>query len=116
MRARASATPLQFSRKMTPRPSPRGEPLLNLAVEIQGTSHEFRRHDFHDLLGVKPRFWRKDRQHAGDLGLRRCGLARARGPGPSRTPAAGRTFSIFIVQLFIPREITMCWYMGTTHW
>src|SRR3984957_4394906 len=51
------------------------EPLLNLAVEIQGNGRaNFGGHDFHDLLDSNPRFWRKDRQHAGDLGLRRCGL------------------------------------------
>src|SRR6266849_4576261 len=52
------------------------EPLLNLAVEIQGNGRtNFGGHDFHDLLYSNPRFWRKDRQHAGDLGLRRRGLA-----------------------------------------
>src|SRR5438105_10654001 len=52
------------------------EPLLNLAVEIQGNGRtNFGGHDFHDLLDSSPRFWRKDRQHAGDLGLRRRGLA-----------------------------------------
>src|SRR5580700_2564963 len=51
------------------------EPLLNLAVEIQGNGRtNFGRHDFHDLLDGNPWFWRKDCQHAGDLGLRRCGL------------------------------------------
>src|SRR6266436_6562307 len=51
------------------------EPLLNLAVEIQGNGRtNFGGHDFHDLFDRNPRFWRKDRQHAGDLGLRRCGL------------------------------------------
>src|SRR5882762_2204885 len=52
------------------------EPLLNLAVEIQGNGRtNFGGHDFHDLLDRNPQFWRKDRQHAGDLGLRWCGLA-----------------------------------------
>src|SRR5882762_6350699 len=52
------------------------EPLLNLAVQIQGNGRtNFGRHDFHDLLYSNPRFWRKDRQDAGDLGLRRRGLA-----------------------------------------
>src|SRR6202045_4606498 len=39
------------------------EPLLNLAVEIQGNGRtNFGGHDFHDLLGSKPRFLGKDRQ------------------------------------------------------
>src|SRR5580692_5157112 len=51
------------------------EPLLDLAVEIQWNGRtNFGGHDFHDLLDGSPRFWRKDRQHGGDLGLRRCGL------------------------------------------
>src|SRR5882762_5582884 len=56
------------------------EPLLNLPVEIQGNGRtNFGGHDFHDLLYSNPRFWRKDRQHAGDLGLRRRGLASRHG-------------------------------------
>src|SRR5580700_11816107 len=56
------------------------EPLLNLPVEIQGNGcTNFGGHDFHDLLDRDPRFWRKDRQHACDLGLRRCGLTLRQG-------------------------------------
>src|SRR5260370_11877352 len=56
------------------------KPLLNFAVEIQGNGRtNFGGHDFHDLLDRNPRFWRKDRQHAGDLWLRGCGLALRQG-------------------------------------
>src|SRR6516164_5670403 len=56
------------------------EPLLNLALKVQGNGRtNFRGHDFHDLLGSNSRFWRKDSQHGGDLGLRRCGLASRHG-------------------------------------
>src|ERR1700676_4457718 len=38
------------------------EPLLNLAVEIQGNGRtNFGGHDFHDLRGRNSRFWRIDR-------------------------------------------------------
>src|SRR5712664_3592188 len=63
------------------------EPLLNLAVEIQGNRRtNFGGHDFHDLLDRNPLFWRKDRQHAGDLGLRRRGLALREGRQDRREP------------------------------
>src|ERR1041385_5705566 len=46
------------------------EPLLNLAVEIQRDGRtNFGGHDFPDLLDRSPPFWRKNRQHGGDLGL-----------------------------------------------
>jgi hypothetical protein len=71
MRARASATSLQFSMKMTPRPSPRVNHRLNLAVETQGNGRtNFVGHDFHDLLESNPRFWREDGNMAVILG---CG-------------------------------------------
>src|SRR5882762_5070338 len=90
------------------------EPLLNLAVEIQGNGRtNFGGHDFHDLLGSNPRFWRKDRQYAGDLGLRRCGLASRQGRQDrrERQQQVGH-FNLHCSAPLIPREITMCWY----HW
>src|SRR6266446_5366179 len=90
------------------------EPLLNLAVEIQGNGRtNFGGHDFHDLLDSNPRFWRKDRQHAGDLGLRWCGLGSRHGRQDrrERQQQVGH-FNLHCSAPLIPREIIMCWY----HW
>jgi hypothetical protein len=55
------------------------EPLLILAVEIQGKGGtNFGGHETHDLLGSNTRFWCKGGQHAGDRGLR-YGLASGMG-------------------------------------
>src|SRR6266436_6548350 len=93
------------------------EPLLNLAVEIQRNGRtNFGGHDFHDLLGSNPRFWRKDRQHAGDLGLRQCGLASGHGcqDRRERQQQVGH-FNLHCSAPLIPRGIIMCWYRWVPH-
>src|SRR6266446_5347654 len=93
------------------------EPLLNLAVEIQGNGRtNFGGHDFHDLLDCNPRFWRKDRQHAGDLGLRRCGLTLRQGRQDRRERQQQvQHFNLHGSAPLIPREIIMCWYPWVPH-
>src|ERR1700731_3442071 len=93
------------------------EPLLNLAVEIQGNSRtNFGGHDFHDLLGSNPRFWRKDRQHAGDLGLRRCGRTSRHGRQDRRERQQLVEHSnLHYSAPLIPREIIMRWYHWVPH-
>src|SRR6266853_6483970 len=88
------------------------EPLLNLAVEIQGNGRtNFGGHDFHDLLDRDPRFWRKDRQHAGDLGLRGCGLTLRHGRQDGRARQQQvEHFNLHCSAPLISREIFMCWY------
>src|ERR1700675_1602908 len=93
------------------------EPLLNFAVEIQGNGRtNFSGHDFHDLLGRNPRFWRKDRQHAGDLRLRRCGLPLRHGRQDRRERQQQvQHFHLHCSAPLISREIIMCWYRWVPH-
>src|SRR5215471_10467797 len=82
------------------------EPLLNLALEIQGNGRtNFGGHDFHDLLESNPRFWRDDRQHAGDFGLRWCGL-------PLRYWRQVGHLGVHRSAPLIPHGTLCCWY----HW
>src|ERR1700693_3938921 len=85
--------------------------------KIQGHGRtNFGGHDFHDLLDRNPRFWRKDRQHAGDLGLRWCGLTLRQGRQDRRERQQQvRHFHLHCSAPLIPRENIMFWYHWVPH-
>src|SRR4029077_13769703 len=66
----------------------------------------FGRHDFDDLFGSNPRFWRKHCQHASDLGLRGCDLASRHGRQDrrERQQQIGH-FNVHLSAPFLPRKI-----------